>query len=84
MERKTLRSLCFCRGFEDTHGHQCFQSSGAALAAISAAAISASQWSELTFSSQQLFQAAPLEAAAGGQRCGDVMLTASLPCHKQL
>lgn len=52
-----------------------------ALAAHSAAAASA--LGRAQFLSQQLFQAAPLEGAEGGQRCGDLMLAASLPHHKQ-
>lgn len=83
MERKPLRILCFCRGFEDTYGHQCFESSGTALAAVLSVAISALQWSELNFLCQQLFQAALLEGAVEGQRCGHVILVASLSCHKQ-
>lgn len=83
MERKPLWILCFCRGFEDTFGHQCFESSGTALAAVLSVAISALQWSELNFLCQQLFQAALLEGAVEGQRCGHVILVASLSCHKQ-
>lgn len=81
MERKTLSNLGFRQGFEAPYSHQCSESSGAALATSSAVAISALRWSELTFSSQWLCQAAPLEGAVGGQRCRDVVLAASLPCH---
>lgn len=80
MERKTPRSLCFFGGFEDIYGHQCFESSGAALAAVSAVAISA-----LQSSAELLEPKTPLEGAVRrSEMSGHDALAASLPCHKQV